>query len=59
MLSVEVVDENKDDYIVEATNDNKDSIRILIPKDNLFLTCPWGIEDEEYGLNLVSEGHYM
>lgn len=43
-----------DDYIIEVTNNQGQTIEILLPKDTDF-----SAGYEAYGLNLVSNGHYQ
>jgi len=54
MKQAKIYDGDQNNYYVEVENDNGQRMRILVPKDEMY----WGDNMEEYGLNMVTRGHY-
>lgn len=54
MLDFKIQEENKTDYIIAIKQKDGTEIRIAVPKDKEF----WD-KSFPYGLNFVTDGHYM
>lgn len=47
--------QNDEDVVVEVTNDSGQTVKVFIPQK----VFAWAEKNNEFGLNLVTRGHYL